>query len=264
MTDVQFRKRLFSTKYLEKWCEQEEKSNCDTREVVDGLMTWLAKLSFLIWLPRIPGNNFGTLIASHVNDYAGDGAKEGFESFLEAVFGQQEPNYYFHISEDIDLKYHGYGKDGEAVWSHPSNMMQNFVPYPPWTRKMAYQDLTKIYPGLPLNESAFIPRNISGLSKLLLYPAFVRASTEANGISIPDVIKGDVERFPYTRQANFIVRKKKTNHNFLNTHLLSCRTLHLIIFCLLVMLIGFSFFRCPLTLVCVRFSMGCLLQSCTK
>ena len=188
MTDFNIKARLFSVKYLKRWCAEEEGSKCDARKVIDVLISWMAKLAFFLWLPKTPEIHFGTLIASHVIDYSGNGAEEGFRTFLEALLGEQGPNY-FRI----------YADEG-AVWSHPLNIMQNFVPYPPWIYDQ------KKYKGWPSDDNNFVPRNISGLSKLLFYSTFVKASAEADNISVADVIMRDLDLLPYTRRENFVVR----------------------------------------------------------
>ena len=118
MDDVALRIRLFSTKYLDKWCKEE--SSCDTREVINSLMFWLAKFSFLVWLPKLPENDFGTLLASYVIDYYyEDEVKQGFGQLLDAIFGQQ-------AQLSVDASKVKALKQDLNEWPHPSNIMRFF------------------------------------------------------------------------------------------------------------------------------------------
>ena len=197
MSDLSIRKRLFSPQYLDKWCEKES-SNCDTREVILGLMSWLSKLSFLLWLPKMSTNSFGRMLASYINDYESVGEIEGFEGFLQATLGQKE-NQHFQI---YDSK-RPHPSNIMQIWRpNQSNKKQNFVP--------RFHNCYLCHTNATKNDSIFVSRNITGLAKLLMYQASVNARSKAQGISTQDVVERDVDLFPYSQQDKFDVRLRSS------------------------------------------------------
>ena len=74
---------------------------------------------------------------------------------------------------------------------HPLNVMQLFVPHP------------LFLPWLNLNS---MPRNATLMAKLFLYSGYVEAISKQGGISAEDIVKQELERFPYKLKDMFIVR----------------------------------------------------------
>ena len=185
--------RLFSTRYLDKWCKEE--ADCDTREIIEGLMMWISKLAVFSWLPNLPEHDFGTIMANIVSDYKNSHGKLGFDSFFEPIFGT--------------LGFKHFKLEAWAKRPHPMNV----VPHP--------LNVVQLLVPNPVNQefrfnTSIIPRNISGLAKFLLFPSYVETRAKINGISGNDVIKNELDLFPYTSRANFIVRYTDT---FIMSHL---------------------------------------------
>ena len=172
------RTRFFSTKYLGSWCENE--AQCDSNEIKIKLMLWLAKFAFFSWLPDLPEHDFGTTLASFVQDFIGEKGKDGFNTFVGAAFGD---NWLKHFKM----------KDGQMKRPHPSNIMQLFVPSPAFSP-----------PSVDLNS---LPRNFTKLSKLLLYQGFVKAKSKMEGMSSGSgFVEEKLNLYPYTLKENSNVR----------------------------------------------------------
>ena len=118
-----------------------------------------------------------------INYYYDDGVKQGFGQVLDVIFGQQA-----QLSVDASKMHHQ--KQVLKEWPHPLNIMRFFVPHT-WVHT---------------NTPRFVPRNISALSKLLMYPTFVKWKSHAYGISTSDVLKRELNLYPYTQRNDFVVR----------------------------------------------------------
>ena len=169
------RLRFFSDKYLDSWCKNE--AQCNSKNIKINLMLWLAKFAFFSWLPDLPEHDFGTTLASFVENFIGKKGIEGFNTLLGVVFG------------DAWLQ-HFEMNDSQMRCPHPSNIMQLFVPspsYPP--------------PSVDLNS---MPRNFTKLAKLLLYQAYVKARSKKGTMSSDHGL--ELNFYPYTMRENLNVR----------------------------------------------------------
>ena len=178
MTEVTLNMRLFSNYYLSKWCKYE--AHCDKTEVEKTLMLWLAKFAFISWLPALPEDDFGTILANYAEDYEGDLGKEGYNTLFKAVLGD---DWLTHFPR-WDITYDN--------WPHPFFVMQHFVKETVFT--------------LPLVNNYTMPRNITNMAKLLIFPSFVRASAKLRDTSVMDVVKMELDNYPYKLKENFTVR----------------------------------------------------------
>ena len=177
MTEVTLNKRLFSSHYLSKWCKYE--AHCDKTEVEKTLMLWLAKFAFLSWLPNLPEEDFGTILANYPEDYEGDRGKEGYNNLFRTVLGD-------------DWLKHFFKRDG-SNWPHPFLVMQHFV------KKTIFR--------LPLvNNNNTMPRNVTNMAKLLIYPSVVQAFAKLENTSVIDIIKRELDNYPYMLKDNLTVR----------------------------------------------------------
>ena len=84
-------------------------------------------------------------------------------------------------------------------WPHPFFVMQHFVKETIFT--------------LPLVNNITMPRNITNMAKLLIFPSFVRASAKLRDTSVMDVVKMELDNYPYKLKENFTVR---ANNSFVN------------------------------------------------
>ena len=169
--------RLFSDHYLSRWCKYE--AHCDKPEVEKTLMLWMAKFAFISWLPDLPEDDFGTLLANYAENYVGDQGKEGYITLFRAVLGDDWLKHFFRW-------------DDVASWPHPFYVMQHFVKKP---RKH-----------LPLDNNNTMPRNVTNMAKLLIYPSFVQALAKLENTSVIDIVKRELVNYPYVLKDNLTVR----------------------------------------------------------
>ena len=119
---------------------------------------------------------------------AGPWYPPGYEHFLKAVLGHQGTDYFRVIEEK------------NRAWFHPMHLTQFFAPTP--------IPQTAVWSGHHPEKTDFsrVFRNITGLSKLLLYPTYARAKARDLSIALTDVVKEELNTFPYTQQDNFKVK----------------------------------------------------------
>ena len=176
MTELTLKKRLFTNYYLSKWCKYE--AHCDRNEVEHNLMLWLAKFAFFSWLPDLPEDDFGTTLADYMNAFAGDRGKEGFNTFVTTTLGDDWLRQ-FSI------------KDDDIYRPHPFHLMRLFVSNYANTHRWAYHNS--------------MPRNVSKMAKLLMYPSFAASYAKQKDISVIDTVKQELNKYPYKTKDNFSV-----------------------------------------------------------
>ena len=180
MNEFRLVTRLFSDHYLSKWCKYE--AHCDKKEVERTLMLWLAKFAFLSWLPNLPEEDFGTILANYPEDYVGDQGNEGYNTIFRAVLGD---DWMKHFSKEYEYEL--------SAWPHPFYVMQHFVKN------------TIFY--LPLvNNNNTMPRNVTNMAKLLIYPSVVQAFAKLENTSVIDIVKRELDIYPYMLKDNLTVR----------------------------------------------------------
>ena len=182
MSEVTLVKRLFSNYYLSKWCEYE--AYCSKTEAEIFLMIWMAKFAFISWLPNLPEDNFGTILANYLANYEGLKGKEGYYTLFGAALGDDWLNHFFLWNE-------------VSKWPHPFNVMQHFVitPSVPASSLSLINNLNKT-----------LPRNVTNMARLLIYPSYVQALAKLEDTSVLDIVKRDLENHPYVLKDNFTVR----------------------------------------------------------
>ena len=174
MSATTMRTRFFSTMYLDSWCKNE--AHCDSKDIKINLMLWLAKFAFFSWLPDLPEHDFGTTLASFVEDYLGDKGKEGFDTFAGAAFGD---SWFKHVKM----------KDYQMRRPHPSNIMQLFVPSP------------AVSP--PSIDLSSMPRNFTRFAKLFMYQGFITSQSKMDGVpSGNGLAEEDLKIYPYPVRNN--------------------------------------------------------------
>ena len=194
--------RFFSDYYLSRWCRNE--GNCDPEEVKKHLMLWIARFAFFSWLPDLPEQKFGTIMSSSVDDYVGKRATEGSSTFIKSAFGEDWVEY-FQNSNQVARKKRGslsFSDEKPGVMRsqnqniqqpHPLNLMQLFVPNP---LPSPFINLTSM------------PRNVSKMVKFFLFSGYAEAISKQKNISVADIVRQELERFPYELKDTFIVRLK--------------------------------------------------------
>ena len=180
MSEVTLVKRLFSNYYLSKWCKYE--AYCNKTEVEGALMLWMAKFAFISWLPNMPDNNFGTILADYPEIYEGEKGKEGYDTLFRAVLGDDWLNHFLL-------------RDDATQWPHPFDVMQHFIV----RRDESYLPLTNY-------DNKTLLRNVTNLAKFLIYPSYVQAIAKLENTSIIEIVKRDLENYPYALKDNLTVR----------------------------------------------------------
>ena len=180
MSEVTLAKRLFSNYYLSKWCKYE--AYCNKTEVEGALMLWMAKFAFISWLPNMPEDNFGTILADYPEVYMGEKGKEGYDTLFRAVLGDDWLKLFFPWDE-------------ASQWPHPFDVMQHFLV----RRDQLYLPLTNY-------DNKTLQRNVTNLAKLLIYPSYAEALAKLENASVIDIVKRDLENYPYVLKDNLTVR----------------------------------------------------------
>ena len=192
MTELTLVKRLFSNYYLGRYCKYE--AHCDKEEAEGALMMQMAKFAFFSWLPDLPENDFGTSLANHVISYVGFKGKEGFDTFVKATLGVDwGDNWLHHFAlEDNVFESPHPNEDDVVERPHPNDLMRIFIPNYAGKKTWTYNNT--------------IPRNFTRMAKLLLYSGFTKSYAREKKISVSDVVKLELNNYPYLLRDDFIVR----------------------------------------------------------
>ena len=177
-------RRFFSQYYLSRWCRNE--GNCDPEQVKNHLQMWIAGFAFFSWLPDLPEQQFGTTLSSFVHDFVGDQALNGINTFVTSAFGPEWIKHFQIIQSIRDTM------EFDNKQPHPSNLVQMFIPYPTITQP--WVNLTSM------------PRNITLMTKFLLYSGYMESVSKHYSTSKDDVVKTELGRFPYRLRETYKVR----------------------------------------------------------
>ncbi len=107
---------------------------------------------------------------------------DGYATFLKTLFGDlSEANFTYD--------------NGTKNWLHPAQVLQFLIPH-----------------GQPEKHvvAANVARNVTALSKLFLFRHYAQAVADASEGSrtVNDVIKAELDAYPYLKKQKFVVSKK--------------------------------------------------------
>jgi hypothetical protein len=161
-----------STKYVKEWCIRI--GTCNEEKISVMIKKWILKFIFFSWLPNLPEENFGTMVASIVASYDN---QDGFNYMIKSVLGDEGSIGLVAVPDD-------------ELWPHPAELMQLFIP----------RAIPKKFPCMDN-----VPRNVPGLAKLFLCSSYVERQASSSGKSPIEVIKEEVGKFGYPRKQTFVV-----------------------------------------------------------
>jgi hypothetical protein len=173
-TTLNLRRFFNSKKYVTRWCKMIGICNHDQISIM--IRRWILKFIFFSWLPNLPEENFGTMVASIVTSYDN---KDGFDYMIKSVFGDKGS---IGLVTNPDAK----------LWPHAAELMQLFIP-------------SAIYSNSKTVFLDNVPRNVPGLAKLFLFPTYVERKASSSGKSPTEVIEAEVEKFGYSKKQKFVV-----------------------------------------------------------
>jgi hypothetical protein len=149
---------------------------CTQEKISIMIRKWILKFIFFSWLPNLPEQYFGTIVASIVTSYDN---KDGFDNMIKSVLGDKGSFGWVAV---LDAE----------LWPHPAEIMQLFIP-------------SAIYSNPKTVSLDTVPRNVPGLAKLFLFPTYVERQASTSGMSPTEVIDAEVDKFGYTRKQTFVV-----------------------------------------------------------
>jgi hypothetical protein len=168
------KKDFASTTKVKRWCKMI--GTCTEEKISIMIRKWILKFIFFSWLPNLPVENFGTMVASMVTSYDN---KDGFEYMIKSILGDKG---------SIGLV----TKPDAEMWPHAADLMQYFIP-------------SAIYSYHKTFSLDNVPRNVPGLAKLFLFPTYVESQASTLGMSPTEVIKAEVGKFGCSKKQTFVV-----------------------------------------------------------
>ena len=125
----------------------------------------------------MPEDHFGTILANYPMEYEEDKGKEGYDTLFKAVLGDDWLNHFIP-------------RNDTSKWPHPFNVMQHFV-------RIHTADLS-----FTNYDNKTLIRNVTNLAKLLIYPSYVQALAKLEDASVMDIVKRDLDNYPYVLKDN--------------------------------------------------------------